>query len=67
MTMGALGTIHDPSTMVRQGIVGMLLVYSFAWSVGWAPLTYVISAELPSPSQREKTLRVAYTIKLVIE
>jgi SP family sugar:H+ symporter-like MFS transporter len=67
MTMGGLGTAHHQTTSIRQGIVGMLLVYSFAWSVGWAPLTYVVSAELPSPPLREKTLLIAYTSKLVTE
>jgi SP family sugar:H+ symporter-like MFS transporter len=67
MIMGALGSVHDQHPTVQRGIVGMLLVYSFAWSVGWAPLTYVISTELPSASQRENTLRVAYTVKLVME
>jgi SP family sugar:H+ symporter-like MFS transporter len=67
MAMGALGTAHDQTIPVRRGIVGMLLIYSFAWSMGWAPLTYVLSAELPSPPLREKTLLIAYTLKLVTE
>jgi SP family sugar:H+ symporter-like MFS transporter len=67
MTMGILGTVQDQSVMIKQGIVGMLLVYSFAWSVGWAPLTYVIGAELPSAPLREVTLQIAYTLKLITE
>jgi hypothetical protein len=67
MTMGILGTLHDQTVLVRQGIVAMLLVYSFGWSVGWAPLTYVIGAELPSAPLRETTLQMAYTLKLVTE
>jgi hypothetical protein len=65
--MGGLGTVHDQSALIRQGIVAMLLVYSFAWSIGWAPLTYVIGAELPSAPLREVTLQMAYTVKLVTE
>lgn len=66
MTMGILGTLHQ-STMITQGIVGMLVLYSFSWSVGWAPLTYVLGAELPSAPLREMTLQIAYTVKLVTE
>jgi MFS transporter, SP family, sugar:H+ symporter len=66
LTMGGLGTA-DSSVTAAKGIVAMLLLYSFGWSVGYAPLTYVIAAELPSPYLREYTLRVAYTVKLIME
>ncbi|OZJ01990.1 hypothetical protein BZG36_04686 [Bifiguratus adelaidae] len=67
LTMGSLGTIADKSVVVKQAIVSMVLVYSFGYSVGWAPLTYVLSTELPSPALREDTLRVAYTVKIFME
>jgi hypothetical protein len=65
--MGSLGTLDQTRIPAKEGIVAMLLVYSFGWSVGSAPLTYVLSAELPSPALRENTVRVAYSVKLVIE
>ncbi|KIW46759.1 uncharacterized protein PV06_02403 [Exophiala oligosperma] len=65
--MGALGVhVHD-TLPERRGIVAMLLVFSFGYSLGWAPLTYLIAAEVPSLALREHTLRLAYTIKLVTE
>lgn len=69
--MGGLGTA-DPSTSsdsdsVKAGIVAMLLLFSFGWSFGYAPLAYVVAAELPSPYLREYTLNVGYTVKLVME
>jgi hypothetical protein len=67
MTMGILGTLHHQSIGITQGIVAMLVIYSFSWSVGWAPLTYVLGAELPSATLREMTLQLAYTVKLVCE
>lgn len=71
LTMGGLGTA-DPSTSsdsdsVKAGIVAMLLLFSFGWSFGYAPLAYVVAAELPSPYLREYTLNVGYTVKLVME
>lgn len=67
MTMGALGVQGDPPAPVREGIVSMVLVFSFGYSVGWAPLTYLIGTEVPSPQKREYTLRFGYTVKLVME
>ncbi|KAJ6119565.1 hypothetical protein N7523_003845 [Penicillium sp. IBT 18751x] len=67
MTMGGLGTADASNVDAKKGIVAMLLLYSFSWSLGWAPLTYVIGAELPSAPLREMTLQIAYTIKLVTE
>lgn len=67
LAMGALGVHANPSLSERRGIVAMLLVFSFGYCVGWAPLTYLIAAEVPSPALREHTLRVAYTVKLVTE
>jgi hypothetical protein len=67
MTMGALGTAAPSNTGAKKGIVAMLLLYSFSWSLGWAPIVYVLGAELPSPPLREMTLQIAYTIKLITE
>jgi Sugar (and other) transporter. len=67
MTMGGLGTADSSNVDAKKGIVAMLLLYSFSWSLGWAPLTYVIGAELPSAPLREMTLQIAYTLKLVTE
>ena len=67
MTMGGLGTADPSNIGAKKGIVAMLLLYSFSWSLGWAPLPYVIGAELPSAPLREMTLQIAYTLKLVTE
>lgn len=67
MAMGALGVHTTTGLAERRGIVAMLLVFSFGYSLGWAPLTYLIAAEVPSPPMRENTLRLAYTVKLVSE
>ncbi|KFY81197.1 hypothetical protein V499_00023 [Pseudogymnoascus sp. VKM F-103] len=67
LTMGSLGTADSSITAAKAGIVAMLLLYSFGWSFGYAPLAYVVAAELPSPYLREYTLRCAYTVKLIME
>jgi hypothetical protein len=45
----------------------MLVIYSFSWSLGWAPLVYMLGAELPSSPLREMTLQIAYFVKLIAE
>lgn len=67
MTMGALGVQSSPSGRLREGIVSTVLVFSFGYSVGWAPLTYLIGTEVPSPQKREHTLRFGYAVKPVME
>ena len=67
MTMGGLGTADSKNVPAKESIVAMLLLYSFGWSLAWAPLVYVLGAELPSAPLREKTLQIAYTMKLVTE
>ncbi|KAJ5587474.1 general substrate transporter, partial [Penicillium hispanicum] len=67
MTMGALGTAGASNVDAKKGIVAMLVLYSFSWSLGWAPLVYVLGAELPSSPLREMTLQIAYTVKLLTE
>ncbi|PYH89951.1 sugar transport protein [Aspergillus ellipticus CBS 707.79] len=67
LTMGGLGTADSSNKQAKEGIVAMLLLYSFGWSLAWAPLVYVLGAELPSAPLREMTLQIAYTVKLVTE
>ena len=67
MTMGALGTADSQNTAAKEAIVAMLMLYMFGWSLGYAPLAYVVAAELPSMTLRDETLRVGYTVKLVME
>ncbi|PVH83886.1 general substrate transporter [Cadophora sp. DSE1049] len=67
LTMGGLGAADASATAAKAGIVAVLLLYSFGWSFGYAPLAYVVAAELPSPHLREYTLRMGYTVKLVME
>ncbi|KAJ5107210.1 general substrate transporter [Penicillium angulare] len=67
MTMGGLGTADSSNLDAKKGIVAMLLIFSFSWSLGWAPLVYVLGTELPSSPLREMTLQIAYTVKLITE
>jgi len=64
MTMGALGTIASPSTTVKSAIVAMLSVFLSGFAIGWAPLTYVVTTELPSLHLRDQSQRVASLVNV---
>ena len=67
LTMGGFGAADAMTPALKAGIVAMFLLFSFSWSFGYAPLAYIVAVELPSPFLREATLRVAYTVKLIME
>lgn len=54
-TMGGLGTVSDPSLGIRQGITAMVTVFTLAFSLGWAPLSHAVAAEIPTQRLRDKT------------
>lgn len=63
--MGALGTVNKPTIEVRTAIVAMLSIFAFGFSLGWAPLTYVVTTELPSLHLRDQSQRVASLVNVV--
>ncbi|PKS08488.1 hypothetical protein jhhlp_004872 [Lomentospora prolificans] len=66
MTMGALG-LETPVTNARKnGIVAMLSVFVCGFSMGWAPLSYVITTEVSALRLRDLTARVGFTVNVVI-
>lgn len=65
MTMGGLGTASSPSFEVKTGIVAMISVFAFGFSLGWAPLTYVVTTELPSLHLRDQSQRIASLVNVV--
>lgn len=46
VTMGGLGTPHVVGDNLK--IVSMLCLMTFGFSIGLAPLTYVVSTEMPA-------------------
>jgi SP family sugar:H+ symporter-like MFS transporter len=62
--MGGLGTIVNPSVAVKTAIVAMVTVFSVGFSLGWAPLTYVVTTELPALHLRDQTQRIASLVNV---
>ena len=67
LTMGALGTPGTITYPLKVGIVSMLAVMTVGFSVGWAPLTYVVTSELPAIKLRDHTLRLGFFVNVAIK
>lgn len=67
MTMGGLGTSSPVIYSEKIGIVSMISVMAFGFSIGWGPLTYVVSTELPALRLRDYTLRVGFVANVIIK
>lgn len=66
-TMGGLGTHANPSFSMRQGIVAMTTIFGFGFQLGWAPLSHVVAAELPTQRLRDKTYALGSCFNILIQ
>jgi SP family sugar:H+ symporter-like MFS transporter len=67
MTMGGLGTVASPSTSQRNGIVAMTTIFNVGFSLGWAPLSHVVAAEIPTTRLRDMTYALGSIINIIIQ
>ncbi|KAJ3538535.1 hypothetical protein NM208_g5871 [Fusarium decemcellulare] len=64
-TMGGLGLATDPSHAVKTAIVAMLTVFAAGFVFSWAPLTYVVTTEVPALRLRDASQRTASIVLVV--
>ncbi|KAF4967299.1 hypothetical protein FSARC_5129 [Fusarium sarcochroum] len=67
MTMGGLGTVKAPSHSIRSGIVATVTLFGIGFSLGWAPLSHVVAAEVPTTGLRDLTYAVGAVFNIVIQ
>ena len=67
LTMGALGTVKPVTSSINIGIVSMMIIMACAFSLGWGPLTYVVTTELPALRLRDKTLRLGFIVNVIFK
>ncbi|EXM16541.1 Major facilitator, sugar transporter-like [Fusarium oxysporum f. sp. vasinfectum] len=67
MTMGGLGTVSDPSSQIKAGIVSMMVVFTFGYALGWAPTAHILSAEIPALTVRDMTYRSASVLNITTQ
>lgn len=65
ITMGALGVQTPVPTSAKNGIVGCMFLFTAGFSLGWAPLTYVVITEVPSIKLRDKTQRFCFFFNIL--
>lgn len=64
--MASLGVVPS-SDAIQVGIVAMLTVFGFGFSVGWAPVSHILSAEIPSTRMRDMTYRTASAVNIMVQ
>ncbi|GKT89185.1 sugar transporter [Colletotrichum tofieldiae] len=65
VTMGSLGTVADPSFAVKTSIVAMLTVFAAGYVFAWAPLSYVVTTEIPALRLRDASQRTASMVNVL--
>ncbi|KAI0475147.1 general substrate transporter [Xylariaceae sp. FL0804] len=65
IVMGSLGVPQPVSHGMKIGIISMLAFMITGFSVGWGPLTYVVSTEVPSARLRDLTVRSGFFTNVV--
>ncbi|KAF9874435.1 vegetative cell wall protein gp1 [Colletotrichum karsti] len=65
--MGGLGLTSNPSVPVKSAIVAMMVVMTAGFTLGWAPTSHVLSAEIPSMRLRDITYRTASVFNIAMQ
>lgn len=65
--MGGLGTVENPSHGIRTGIVTMMTIFTVGFCLGWAPLSHVVAAEIPTTGLRDLTYALGSVVNIVIQ
>ena len=66
--IAGLGTAQlNASKQVNAALVAFIILFAQAYTFGWAPLSYLISAETPSQELRDKTARMGFAIGIVTQ
>ncbi|RMJ17677.1 hypothetical protein CDV36_002658 [Fusarium kuroshium] len=64
VTMGALGTVTNPSFGIKSGIVAMLTLFGSGFTFAFAPLNYVVTTEIPALRLRDASQRTASIVNV---
>ncbi|KAF4448945.1 hypothetical protein F53441_7714 [Fusarium austroafricanum] len=66
ITMGGLGIESPVDDMRKKGVVAMMAVFASGFSMGWAPLVYVVTTEISALRLRDLTSRVGFTTNVIM-
>lgn len=65
--MGGLGTPAVITPAMKTTIVAMLSIFNVGFDIGWAPLTYVVTTEIPALRLRDASQRTASVMNVFIK
>lgn len=66
VAMGGLGSVANPSREYKIGITAMTVVLNAAYCFGWAPLSHVITAEIPTTRLRDITYATGSVVNIAV-
>ncbi|KAH8838822.1 hypothetical protein MCOR27_000508 [Pyricularia oryzae] len=69
LTMGGLGTAGGERAPlpIREGITSMVTLFGVGFNLGWAPLSHVVAAEIPTLRLRDKIYGLGSAINIIIQ
>ncbi len=67
LAMGGLGTVDTVTDAHGTGIVALIAVFACGYSMGWAPVTYILTTEISSRKLRDLTSRVGFTTNVCMK
>lgn len=59
LIMGGLGLKPNPPYSISEGIVGLVFVYMFAFSLGWGPAVWVVCSEVSTGRNRSRLMTLS--------
>ncbi|KAF4966850.1 hypothetical protein FSARC_5529 [Fusarium sarcochroum] len=66
MTMGGLGIETPVDDARKKGVLAMMALFACGFSMGWAPLSYVVTTEISALRLRDLTSRVGFTANVIM-
>lgn len=67
MTMGGIGTATVLTHSLKSGIIAMMVIFTFGYSLGWAPTSHILSPEIPNTKARDMTYRTASVLNIAVQ
>lgn len=66
-TMGGLGIESPVADDRKKGVLAMMALFACGFSMGWAPLSYVVTTEISALRLRDLTSRVGFTTNVIMK
>jgi hypothetical protein len=65
--MGGLGTIANPGYPIRVAISVMTTIFGVGFCLGWAPISHIVAAEIPSARLRDATYSFGSAFNILVQ